>query len=161
MSSGQQLLAILAIAMLTVLIINVYNSQSSKEGMLLSNEAIITGTGIAQSLLNEIQAKAFDEKTVNQGVADTDSLTLPNSLGPDAGEIISTQFDDIDDYNNYTRSDSLGRLGLFNTKVDIYYIDKLSPGVKSYTQTFTKEIYISLTNFSLPDTIKFHQVIAY
>ena len=161
MSSGQQILTIFAIVILTILIINVYNSQSTREGMLLSNEAIITGTGIAQSLLNESQAKAFDEKTVNQGVADTDSLTLPNSLGPDAGEIISTQFDDIDDYNNYTRSDSLGRLGLFNTKVEVYYIDKLSPGVKSYTQTFTKEIDISLTNFSFPDTIKFYQLIVY
>ncbi len=161
MNSGQQILTIFAIAILTVLIINVYNSQSTKEAMLLSNEAIITSTGIAQSLLNEIQAKAFDKKTVSQGVAYTDSLILPNSLGPDAGEVVPTQFNDVDDYKNYTRSDSLERLGLFNTKVDVYYINKLSPGVKSYTQTFTKEIVVSVTNPSLPDTLKFYLVIAY
>ena len=161
MNSGQQILTIFAVAILTVLILQVYNSQSTKETMLLSNEAIITGTGIAQALLNEIEAKAFDEKTVSTGYGIADSLTLPNSLGPDTAEVLYTQYDDIDDYNNFTRSDTLGRLGLFNTKVGVYYIEKMSPGVKSSTQTFTKEIEISLTNFSLPDTIKFYQVIAY
>jgi len=129
--------------------------------MLFGNEAIITGAGIAQSLINEIQVKAFDEKTVSRGYSIADSLTHPNLLGSDAGEYVSTQFDDIDDYNNYTKSDSLDRLGLFNLKVNVYYINKLMPDVKSYVQTFTKQIDILLTNFSLPDTIRFHQVIAY
>jgi len=161
LNSGQQILTIFALAILTVLIINVYKSQGSKEEMLFGNEAIITGTGIAQSIINEIQTKAFDEKTVSKGFSIADSLTLPNSLGPDAGEYVSTQFDDIDDYNNYTKSDSLKRLGLFNLKVKVYYINKLTPDVESYTQTFTKQIDILLTNFSLPDTLRFHQVIAY
>jgi len=161
LNSGQQILTIFAIAILTVLIINIYKSQGSKEEMLFGNEAIITGAGIAQSLINEIQVKAFDEKTVSRGYSIADSLTHPNLLGSDAGEYVSTQFDDIDDYNNYTKSDSLDRLGLFNLKVNVYYINKLMPDVKSYVQTFTKQIDILLTNFSLPDTIRFHQVIAY
>lgn len=28
----------------------------------------------------------------------------------------------VDDYNNFTRTDSLSRLGTFNSKVDIYYV---------------------------------------
>ncbi len=161
MNSGQQMLTIFGIVILTLLILNVYNSQSTKEGILLSNEAIITSTGLAQSMLNEIEAKAFDEKTVQKSVASKDSLILPISLGADAGEVISTQFNDVDDYKNYTKKDTIKNLGVFNSKVDVYYVNKLSPGVKSNTQTFTKEIVVSIFNPSLPDTLKFHRIIAY
>jgi len=161
LNSGQQILTIFAIAILTILIINVYKSQSLKQEMIYSNEAILTGTDLAQSLLNEIEAKAFDEKTVSQSVSIADTLTSPDSLGAETGEYTTTQFDDIDDYNNYTRSDSLGKLGLFNLWVKVYYINKLSPDVESSTQTFSKQIDILLTNFSVPDTIRFHQVISY
>lgn len=161
MSSGQQILTIFAISLLSILILNVYRSNSTRSETTLYDEAVITGTGIAQSMTNEIDSKAFDEKTIAQAVTDTDSLTLPGSLGPDSGETLSTQFDDIDDYNNYSRIDSLSRLGAFKTDVKVYYIAKMSPTVKSNSPTFSKEVDIYVTNFSLRDTLKFKRIISY
>jgi hypothetical protein len=161
MNSGQQLLTIFAITLLTILAINVYRSSGSRSDTNLYDEAIITGTGIGQSMLNEVDSKAFDETTVLKSVSTPDSLTPPLSLGPDAGEVLSTEYDDIDDYNNFVRTDSLSRLGVFKTSVKVYYIAKMSPSVKSSSPTFTKEIDIYVTNFSLPDTLKFNRIISY
>jgi hypothetical protein len=82
-------------------------------------------------------------------------------MGKDGGESVSTQFDDIDDYNNHTRTDTLNRMGTFNTKVLVYYIDKSNPETKSLTRTFTKRIDVNITNFSLPDTLTFSHIIGY
>src|SRR3972149_7629682 len=105
MSSGQQLLTILAISLLAILMLNVYNSTGTRNSSMIYNEAIISGTGIAQSMLNEIGMKAFDQKTLTKSAALPDSLTPALSLGPESGDTTSVQFNDIDDYNNYTKAD--------------------------------------------------------
>lgn len=161
MSSGQQLLTILAISLLAILMLNVYNSTGTRNSSMIYNEAIISGTGIAQSMLNEIGMKAFDQKTLTKSAALPDSLTPALSLGPESGETTSVQFNDIDDYNNYTKADTLPKMGIFNTKVQVFYITKLSPDVKSSVRSFTKQINVFVINFSLPDTLKFYRIIAY
>ncbi len=161
MNSGEQILSIFAITILTLLILSVYNSYANKDTAFYNNEAIITGTGEAQSMLNEIKSRAFDQNTVNKAVSSPDSLTPTANLGPDLGESVSTQFNDIDDYNNYTRADTMSRMGIFNIKVNVYYIANMSNGVKSTVPTYSKEVDIFVTNFSLPDTLKFNQVITY
>ncbi len=161
MNSGQQLLTIFVIVIFGFLSLNVYKSSGSREDSMRYNEAAITATGIAQAMINEIESKAFDQTTVYKSVSTADSLTPPNSLGPDGTETVPTQFNDIDDYNDYTTTDTLNILGNFNVKVKVFYIQKMSPDVVSYTQTFSKQVNVSVTNMYLPDTLKFSQVISY
>jgi len=156
-----QILTIASIFLLSTLILNVNNATTQRLTSMYSNEAAIDASGIAQSLIDEIQTRAFDERTIYKMVTTTDSLTVVKLVGKDAGETVSTQFDDIDDYNNYTRTDSLSRMGNFNTKVLVYYIDKNNPDTQSAVRTFTKQIDVHITNFSLPDTLKFSHIIGY
>ncbi len=161
MNTGQSLMVIVGILLLTVFILTVYRASTARITISLVNEATITATGLAQSLIEEIQIKSFDEKTIGQTVTSTDSLTASGLLGKDTGEILVTQFDDVDDYNNYTRSDSLSRLGTFYSKVDVYYVQKFTPEAKTSSRTFTKRIDLFVTNFSLTDTIKLFHVVSY
>ena len=157
----QQILTIASIFLLSTLILNVHSATTERLTTMYSNESVIAASGIAQSIIDELQTKGFDEKTLIKMVTKTDSLTQADYLGKDAGETISTQFDDIDDYNTYTRTDSLNRMGRFDTKVLVYYVDKNSPDTKSSARTFTKRVDVLITNFSFPDTLKFFHLIGY
>ncbi len=126
-----------------------------------SNEAIINASGLAQSVIDEIQMKAFDEKTVIASVSNADSLTNANSLGPETGEINNTDFDDVDDYKNYNTVVTLDRMGDFNMSVSVSYVNTLNPSIKSSIPTFSKHIEIKLTNYNILDTLTFDQIIAY
>ncbi|MBM4175511.1 MAG: hypothetical protein FJ213_04970 [Ignavibacteria bacterium] len=161
MNTGQTLMVIVGILLLTVFILTVYRASTARITISLVNEATISATGIAQSIIDEIQMKAFDENTTTSGVSSTNSLTAVGSLGPETGETQSTLFDDIDDYNNFTRSDSLSRMGTFNTKVQVYYVQKMTPETKSLSKTFTKRIDVFVFNFSLTDTLKLYHIVSY
>jgi len=161
MNTGQMLLSIGGFLLLGNLIINVNRANTERMVASYSNEAIINASGLAQSVIDEIQMKAFDEKTVIASVSNADSLTNANSLGPETGEINNTDFDDVDDYKNYNTVVTLDRMGDFNMSVSVSYVNTLNPSVKSSVPTFSKHIEIKLTNSNILDTLTFHQIIAY
>jgi hypothetical protein len=161
MGTGQQLLTIASIMLITLLIMNVHRATAERLTIMYSNEAIIAGTGVAQSLIDEIESKAFDQQTVSKEVSTTDSLTAPNALGAETGENTRTMFNDVDDYNNFTETDSLPRTGIYNIKVKVEYVANMNPSLISNYSTFTKKIDVFVTNFSLPDTLKFSDIVAY
>ena len=161
MYSVQRILVIGGILLLTTLILNFHRANSYQTTLALYNEGLISATGIGQSIIDEIQTRAFDEQTVSKSISTTDSLTTAALLGPETGESGPALFDDTDDYNNYQRNDTLSRLGVFTTQVQIYYVPKMNPSSKSLSRTFTKRIDISVTNAYLTDTLKLNHIIAY
>jgi hypothetical protein len=168
MSAGQQLLVLGAIVLLSIFILRVYTTENSNIKNTVTNSAIIKATGIAQTLLEQIQTEAFDEKTVSKSVSTPDSLTLPSLLKIDAGETANkpTTFDDIDDYNGYTEIDTIGVTDIFNVKVNVSYCTSIkdpNPGSPSSVRTFSKRVDISVYNkyLNLIDTLKLSKVFSY
>lgn len=161
MGSSQLILVLGGIVLLSILSMNYYNANRTKQNADYYNQALITGTGIAQSLLDEIMSRAFDEKTRTKAQTTTDSLTISGSLGPDSGEGNVNAYDDVDDYKNYTRQDTLGILGMFRSSVNVYYISTFSPNSPTTTRTFSKRVDIKVTNAWISDTIKVNHIISY
>ncbi len=161
MSSAQQFLVICGLFLLGGLILNLNQTNTNSSSEIYDNEAVITGTGIGQSMLNQIMTKAFDEKTVKGSVSNLANLTPPGSLGKDPGESIPTQFDDIDDYDNYSTAITVGRLGNFNVSVHVYYVSYSNPDLKSLAATFLKRIDVTVTNPLLADKLVLSQLISY
>lgn len=157
----QQLLVIGSIIALTYTILSINNSNRYQTEWELNNEAIISSTGIGQSLLEEIELKAFDEKTISHLVTTSDSLTASSYLGKDSGESSQYTYDDIDDYDGYTKVDSLNRLGVFSTSIEVYYVKTMYPDVKIASKSFSKRINIIISNEYLIDAVVFSKVIAY
>lgn len=58
---------------------------------------------IAQSLLNEIQNRAFDEESDKAGGIVRCQTDCSTSMGADSQETDRSQFDDVDDYNNFSQ----------------------------------------------------------
>lgn len=157
----QTFLVVGSIAALTYTILNINNAVGTQTTKQLDNEAIFTATGIGESLLEEIDLKAFDEKTISSRINSADSLTSSSFLGTESGEFSYTAFDDFDDYNDYVKIDSLNRLGVFYSQIDVYYVTTMSPDTKSLSRTFSKRIDISIINKYLIDTLFFSKVTSY
>lgn len=160
MGTAQFIMLAGGLLLLVFLSLTFYSSFRSKSDIDLYNEALITGTAIGQSIIDEISTRAFDQKTVSNSVTVPDSLTATGSLGPDAGESISTLFNDIDDFKNYVRFDTLV-MGVFRTRVNVNYLSKMNPGLLSASRTFTKRIDVFVSNLYLQDTLKLNYVITY
>ena len=161
MNSGHMLLAIAGVILLSNLILNVHKANTERMIATYTSESVIDASGLAQSIIDMIQSKAFDENTIKAAVWQLDSLTAANKLGPESGEYKHTEFDDIDDYNNYTATVSLDRMGDFDINVNVFYVNPLNPQIKSSTATYSKRIELSIINYSLLDTLKYHHIVSY
>ena len=170
MSAGQQLLVLGAIVLLSIFILRVYTTQNSSTKNVVTNAAIIKATGVAQTLLEQIQTEAFDQQTVSKSVSTPDSLTLPSALGRDgSGEKVNNAltYNDIDDYIGYMETDTVGKNDVFNVLVtNVSYctpIKDANPGSTSSVRTFSKRVDISVYNkyLNLIDTLKLSKIISY
>ncbi len=157
----QQLLVIGAIIILGSLVLTFNRSTQNVNENNYYNIALIDATASAQSLIEGIQTKAFDEHTITSSISATSSLTANASLGPDAGESVPTQFDDVDDYKNYRDVDTFQQFGQFNVSVDVNYVRKYSPETVSSTPTFLKKIDVTVTNTNLAHPLTLSRIISY
>ncbi len=157
----QQFLVIGGILILSYLSLTFFKSNSTQTDSNYNNEVIIMGTGIGQSMLEEILTKSFDENTITSSVNNADSLTSVSSLGKDAGENSSLKYDDVDDYKNFTRSDTLENLGVFTTTVLCCYVNEVNTDLTSYSRTFLKRIDVSVTGENLKIPLKFNYIVSY
>lgn len=157
----QTFLVVGSIAALTYTILNINNTLGTHTSWQLDNEAIFSATAIGQSIIEEIELKAFDEKTLSGRIETPDSLTSSALLGKETGEFTYSSFDDFDDFNGYVKKDTLDRLGVFSSRIDIYYVTTMSPDNKSLSRTFSKRVDIYVSNTYLADTLFFSKVISY
>lgn len=149
------------IMLLSVLTLIFGSSKSDQIVVNLNNEAIITATALGQSLLEEIESRAFDENTVSTYAEFPNELTSYALLGPESGEINSTQFNDIDDFNNYSNLHTLSRLGDFLIAIEIFYVSPQNPEIKVTSRTFSKRIIINITNPYLLNRIQINKIVSY
>jgi hypothetical protein len=161
MTGNQMMLSIVAMIFLSMLILNVHSSTSDKLIILYSNESVIEATGIVQAVFEEIQTKAFDEATTTAAAKERDLLTSVSSLGKETGEVVYSDFDDIDDYHNYTLTDTANVMGTFELAVVVRYVEETAPYDTTNTRTYMKRVDISITNESLPTTLTFNKLISY
>ncbi|MBI2418016.1 MAG: hypothetical protein HYV28_08970 [Ignavibacteriales bacterium] len=157
----QQLLVVGAIIILGTLVLTFNRSTQNMNSNNYFNTAIVDATAAAQSVIEEIETKAFDELTVSSSTSTTTSLTSAGTLGAESGESNRTLFDDIDDYNNFSGVDTLEHFGSFAYKVSVHYVSTASPETNSSAQTFLKKIDVDVFNPYLEDTLSLSRIISY
>src|ERR1035437_10040716 len=100
MGTGQTMITLLAMVLLSFLILRVNNSFLQTNTTLYDTKFEVLGYSLAQSIIQEIEKLHFDQNTVSAVLSDSTLLT--STLGPDSGETTADTFNDVDDYNNYT-----------------------------------------------------------
>jgi hypothetical protein len=176
MNTGQLLLVIGALTLLSIVTLSVNSMLLSKTTAILQSEAHLTAISVAQSMLDEIMVAAFDSATASKRIypGQESKLTPISSLGPEGTEITYvtlpevpdtgvpyrsvTKYNDADDYNNYQRYYFSSSLGIFTVVDSIFYVTSSDPDVKSGTPTFFKRILVTVRhrNFYPPDSLSLY-----
>lgn len=156
MHLGQTMLALGALVMVSVLALNANRRIVESDEEMYEAEAIDFAAGFAQGLLYEVSSKKFDELAVDSVLQDPSEFTSPYMFNPVyEGEMLPTSpdtawyksistFDDVDDYNGYTREVNTERIKGFIVKVEVYYVTGSDPEVPVYSQTYYKRVVVTV-----------------
>jgi hypothetical protein len=164
MNTGQTTLVISAFSLLSTLSLSVNSTLIRTNSSGLEMEATLDAVSVGQSALDEVLSKDFDEKTIdNVRAFSYNDITLPQNFGPDGGaEAITgnngidtsgtgsfqskTKFDDVDDYNGYTRMAWNPRLGWFRVQVQVQYVNEDDPNTVVSSGTFFKRVTVTVSH---------------
>ena len=171
MNTGQSILTIGAMLLLSVLILRI-NSTLFYSGQVVSSSKLsLIAMSLAQSRLEEIKHKSFDESTVGNTINNLNLLTAPTSLGTETGETYPN-FDDIDDYNKKTFKDTvqvdpnlprnrLSNVEIFQDSCTVVYVSINNLDLAVNTRTWNKKITVRVTNKTMKDVITTSTIYSY
>jgi hypothetical protein len=163
MNTGQMLITIAALMLLSLVILRVNNSFFSTSSVMLDTKFGVLAVSLATSIIEEANSKAFDKETDTTSVSYTSSLTSVSTLGPETGEV-HPNFNDFDDFNGYSRStigDTTFQSAVFNASCMVRYTTPSAPNLNSTTQTWHKKITVTVTSPSMADTIRLSSIFSY
>ena len=179
MNTGQTMITVFAMILLSFLILRVNNMFLQTNNTLYTSKFEVLGYTLAQSMIQEIERLDFDQNTVSAAISDSNSLSA--TLGKETGETTYDTFNDIDDYDDYTRTDTIPAHSgtVFNIRCTVEYVLPTTPDVATASKTWQKKITVyvaspymtsnahysvskTATNlYSQLDTIKLSQVYSY
>lgn len=142
MGSIQTLLVIGAMAIFALVSFRFNTSVLENTSVQIEDKVYLTAFSLGDDLLEEIKQKAFDERTVDFQAIQINQLT-PRPLGPDGTETWPN-FNDIDDYNNYSEVISTPFAEDYTVKCAVDYCT--ATGMPSLTQSFYKLITITVSS---------------
>ncbi len=105
MNTGQTMLTIAALAMLSVITMRYYSSIGQTGRTLSNTNAGYTATTVATSFLERTENCAYDAiSDTSKSALDSSRFTLPANLGKEGMETVAhyENYDDIDDFNGDT-----------------------------------------------------------
>lgn len=159
MNTGQSLLSIGALLILSLSILRVNNEILLTDSILQESKLGVLATSLATSLMEEANRKAFDEASAYDAVTSLTQLTAPLSLGPETGETSAT-FNDFDDYNNYTQCDTIHAID-YELSCIVDYITPNNVEGKIMAKSWHKKITIIVKSSFIADSLIYSSVYSY
>ena len=144
MSGIQSFITIGAISFLTLTSLSFNSALLESTTVEVENKVYLTAFSLADDMIEEIKEKNYDEKTLVFPTTNRTNLTQPNSLGIESE--VYPYFDDIDDYNNYSRHIEAPYVETYDINCDVYYVQENDSNIESTVQTFHKRVDITVTS---------------
>ena len=163
MNTGQMLLTLGALVLLSTLTLRVNTSQLTTQETMQNTKFGVLAISLATSIMEEASEKAFDESTVDDWVDNINLLTSKNKFGADTGENpdSSNTFDDFDDFDGYSIVDSTMPSAVFNISCIVDYVDPDDADFLTITSTWHKQLTIKVTSPSMADSIEMTKIFSY
>jgi hypothetical protein len=172
MSTGQTLLTLGAMALLSTVLLNFYRLSGASSDQIASGQDGILATTIATSYMEIAKGVAFDSVTDTSDIAlyNPSVLTSPAALGPETADEDSiydfNDFDDFDDFTAVKVAEGTGRT--YTTKFKVNYVSAANVETISATRTFLKRLDLKTwrsfppaTSSAPVDTLRFSLVMGY
>jgi hypothetical protein len=138
-SSVQSMLSLGALMIFGIISLRFDSAVLQNVEMEVENKVYLTAFSLADDLLEEIKQKAFDDQTVVFKSITPDALTPSANLGNESGETWPN-FNDIDDYNNYSKPVSLPHAENYTVTCSVNYVQESDPEHISSSQTYFKRV---------------------
>ncbi len=166
MNTGQSLLSIGAMFLLSLTVLRVNNSILVTDTVMQDSKFGILATSLATSLIEKASKKAYDANTYDDAVTSKSELTSPVGLGPGSGEIAPDLCNDFDDFNGYVDSVTNLPSARFYLSAEVCYVDPNNPNGKLNTQSWHKKMTVTVTspdigNEERRDTIRLSTIYSY
>jgi len=172
MNTGQSMLAIGSMMLLTFLVLRFNSIQLTTAEAAYNAKFGIVATSLANSLIEEAKDKVFDEVVLDTTKAINSANDFSSSLKSDAGEVYPN-FDDFDDYNGATGNgfyylDTLslinpqtGKATKFEIRSTVVYVKDTNPEVKSVSKEYHKKLTVAVYSTALVDTLKLSTIFSF
>ena len=160
MNTGQTILTMGALVLFSTLMVTMNTSYNTSGELVIQSELGITASSLAISLIEDATAKAFDKSTDTAIAVSLSSLTSPANLGPENGESYP-HFNDFDDYNNLTMTQSVEKSGIFTIASNVTYVEFSAPEVPASSPTWHKKMTVRVSSPTLNDTIIMDYIFSY
>jgi MSHA pilin protein MshD len=157
MNTGQTMLSIGALILLSAMILRVNSTFLSTDTTVQAAKYGVLATSIATSYIEEASRKQFDQNT---SVAISDSTLLSTTLGLDGSETYSS-CNDFDDFNNMDTLITNLPSATFNVHCKVSYINPQNPDVDVNYPTWNKKLTVTITSEFSPDTIRISSIFSY
>jgi len=153
------ILTIGAMIFLSAVVLRVNSLSLENTTVMYNSKFDILAFSIGNTMLEEISSKAFDENSINNTLTQKTSLTSEIYLGPDSETY--SQFDDVDDYNGYSYTDSTMPSAIFKISSSVGYVTDINPDVIVSSNQWIKKITVKVTSKSMTDTVTVSTLYSY
>ncbi|MGB5529035.1 MAG: hypothetical protein WBQ32_03620 [Ignavibacteriaceae bacterium] len=143
MSSVHSFLSLGALLLISLISLRFNSAVLENSTIETENKVYLTAFSLANDLIEEIKMKAFDAATVKFPTTDPSVLTSPYSLGH-ADHEVYPNFNDIDDFNDYSRTIDAPHAENYRVRCNVYYVSEYNPDYKVMTQTFYKRVDVTV-----------------
>jgi len=157
MNTGQMMITLGAMILLSVVILRVTNNFMHTDVLLMESKFGVLGVSLATSMMEEAKGKSFDDLSDSGSVLELKDLT---EIGPESGEVYPF-FDDFDDYDNFVLIDSTMPSALFKLECEVDFVEPENLNGFSTKKTWHKKMIVTVTTPSSPDTIKLETIYSY
>lgn len=161
MNTGQMLLSIGALLLLSLTVLRVNNTILQTDSVMMDSKFGILATSIATSLIEKASKKSFDANTFEDAVSNLSGLTAANALGPGVGETTPENFNDFDDFDGYTEQITNLPSAVFDVSCEVCYVNPTNPDGKLNTQSWNKKMTVKVSSLSSQDTINLSTIYSY
>lgn len=159
MGTGQSLLALAAMMLLTMITTRVNSTILTTQDTTQNSKFALVAISLATSKIEQASKLAYDENAIDPSAPNTSSLST--TLGPNSGETAEEDYDDCDDYNGYVKTDSTLQSAIFTIRGSVGYVQSATPNVTTTTRTWNKKVTFTITSISMRDTIRLSTICSY
>jgi len=162
MNTGQMLLALGAMILLSTTVLRVNNTFFTTDTVLDETKYNFLATSLGSSIIQEAKSKAFDNATDSASISALNLLTLEKDLGPEGVEIGKKKdvFNDFDDFDGYQDIDSTMPSAPFWYSCQVEYVNENQPDQAS-NRTWNKMITVTITSPYMTDVVKMSSIYSY
>ena len=172
MHLGQTMLALGALVLLSISVVNTNRMIVDSDQETYQAEALDYAVSLSKSLFGEIATKKFDANATDTTYQSESQFTLPSGLGPASGEVLATwpdsayfssipTYNDVDDYNAYERMVNTARIKGFKVTAQVYYVTDSNTDDPAAVQTYYKKVIVSVEHPIYLKKVSFSTIVSY